>query len=1486
MIDSPLLHVSSRCCLLFACLVAAAPTAWSQFDSRFQTEDVFMLAPRSLQRLLTEGTTAIEEGRFSDGVAALGAILQEDSPEITEDLRGQDFFLTRPVRGNYTQSIKGAAIEQLNRLPPEGRRVLELQFGVKASQLLKEAVESRDLQAIGEVARRYIHTSAGYDAMAIIAQWKLNEGFPLVAADVLQSLLDYPAARQRFGVKLAGVAAMAWLQAGNKTRAASTLKLAARDFPGQSLTIKGRQWPVEDWQGILSTLESGANDAWTDKTASDWMTAGGSPARNATSNVGLPLPNERWEWFIHSSRPEGIALREMEEQLQKNDSTILPKLELRTVDQTVISRSNDSSLVGIDLRTGMLVWRRSSIGGVAPLKRLAWESGEKALSNELLGRVWGSTAFGRISCDSQRCYHVVQGESEVEASRGMIAESSNRLEGISIARQGAIIWSVGGENGDEPTLAEGYFLGPPLPYGGQLYCLVEINGEVVLAVLDPETGKLQWQQQLATAPMVSVKLDRSRQSQGLTPSIADGVIVCPTGIGGVVAVDLLTRSLRWGAVYPVVGHGRAGMGFPGGVFGSVEYDPLQNRWHDEALVVDRGIIAFTPPESDLLLCFDLLSGEQLHSRKRGRAIYIAGIDGSRLVIVYPSSVLAFDIESKHTQWEAIFPEGLRLAGKGVWQDGSLLLPLTDRQLVQIDLKTGKITDQTSVAQPLGNLFAHQGQLLSVGPTSITAYHTRSELQRQVEERLSQNPEDIWALNHQSQLLLSDGKTMEALQKLLAAYEKNPEDDDTRYFLADTMLVGLKEDFSRFLPFADRLDPVVQSTPQQWLQYLQLLAQGNMEQGDHLAAFSRLWELIKERHAAFVAGALFRPSEVVLSDRHRVDLDSWLSTELGRCYDACSASEQEEIDRAVAAEMERLGGTIQPVRRQLLRYLAHVSVANEQNFQLAEALLSRGEQTSAEQILGWLNAGSDPETRQLATEWLRRPVESDSGLAAALDASALQQRWKTGVVMHEPADEAIYSIGRPIDVISERFGRPDLSIAVSDRSLALSDLDGNPIYNLAFRQATSDLTGTFMRAEVYGGLILVETVSELLAFDFYRGFERDAGQSLLWRYSFDDTAPQETFQQPAHMLLSNDEPLGIQIQLRKSENRKFAAVGPLTASVKVVQSGGTLIGLDPYSGRKIWSREGYLDNVRLSGSPDQHELIVVTPLKGEIEWIDSRDGRKIRTSDYLVKEMQDRIEDKSLNPWNHWFSYRDWQVDYRVEETSSNVMLRVWNPREQKILFEKYFPKNARVTRGSGHLLAAVDPGGKVTVVDLKRQSWHEHEVVADRELASASLIEFAGFAVILNNRTANSQRLLPAQSDVLANGFAYGINLETQEFAWSTAGRLTNMAVPLLQPRNSPYMVAYQSIPQRTGGMLTSLILLDVRTGEIVDTISELGGREAKSFAMRLRPERDQIAVALGERNFKFQITDLDRPPEPVVYYGTGFSRTNAIIRDESSLFQ
>src|SRR5262249_51467120 len=125
----------------------------------------------------------------------------------------------------------------------------------------------------------------------------------------------------------------------------------------------------------------------------------------------------------------------------------------------------------------------------------------------------------------------------------------SRLVAIHLT-SGKVLWEVGGRGGKKEAgpLADSYFLGPPLPLGGKLYALLEQEGELRLACLEPLRGNPAWTQTLA-GPRTRLLLDGGRRLHAAPLALGEGILVCPTNAGAVVAVDLLSHSLLWAHAY-------------------------------------------------------------------------------------------------------------------------------------------------------------------------------------------------------------------------------------------------------------------------------------------------------------------------------------------------------------------------------------------------------------------------------------------------------------------------------------------------------------------------------------------------------------------------------------------------------------------------------------------------------------------------------------------------------------------------------------------------------------------------------------------------------------------------------------------------------------------------------------------------------------------------------------------------------------------------
>ncbi|MFO0900960.1 MAG: hypothetical protein U0836_26325 [Pirellulales bacterium] len=72
------------------------------------------------------------------------------------------------------------------------------------------------------------------------------------------------------------------------------------------------------------------------------------------------------------------------------------------------------------------------------------------------------------------------------------------------------------------------------------------RGDPAWSSLEAASGKQTWSQPLAVVERNIVE----SAAGGARVTYADGVLVCPTSAGAVVAVDLASRSLLWGYHYP------------------------------------------------------------------------------------------------------------------------------------------------------------------------------------------------------------------------------------------------------------------------------------------------------------------------------------------------------------------------------------------------------------------------------------------------------------------------------------------------------------------------------------------------------------------------------------------------------------------------------------------------------------------------------------------------------------------------------------------------------------------------------------------------------------------------------------------------------------------------------------------------------------------------------------------------------------------------
>ena len=438
---------------------------------------------------------------------------------------------------------------------------------------------------------------------------------------------------------------------------------------------------------------------------------------------------------------------------------------------------------------------------------------------------------------------------------------------------GSLAWTLGGlgtllksEDEEKVTSAarlteNSYFMGAPLPINGKLYALYERDGHLKMACLDPHkttvppavngrastpVPELLWVQNLGRANN-PLKQDSLRRFQSSFMASADGVIICPTNSGAVIAVDINARSLLWAHTYNA-GEARGEIGpggnlpgglrrqqFPGGGMGQ----PLPNeRWRSSNPIIVKGRVVMSAYDSDQVQCLDLRTGKLLWTENRQvEDAYVGGVVSGNVIIVGRNSVRAIkllgdkDEKTGKEKSVAAWKEPLKIgcpSGHGVpSKDGLYYLPVigdpdkpdsTVPAVWAINADTGVPKAKTAFRRKegnagsnqdsrlsLGNLLFHDGMMFSQSASELSAFPLIEVKKREMDALLTKNPNDPEGLTSRGELQLDDGKLNDAIADFKKAESNKPAEATMRkinlkLYIAYTEI--LRGDFaasSKFLP---------------------------------------------------------------------------------------------------------------------------------------------------------------------------------------------------------------------------------------------------------------------------------------------------------------------------------------------------------------------------------------------------------------------------------------------------------------------------------------------------------------------------------------------------------------------------------------------------------------------------------------------------------------------------------------------------------------
>lgn len=574
------------------------------------------------------------------------------------------------------------------------------------------------------------------------------------------------------------------------------------------------------------------------------------------------------------------------------------------------------------------------------------------------------------------------------------------------------------------------FLGAPLPLNGKLYVLIEQAGCVRLLCLDPKnlarapgpdpTPKpaLLWSQKLGK-PNNTLPQDSVRRYQGATLAMSEGILICPTNCGVVIAVDIMSRSLLWAHAYRVL---EANTGRRPPVQWNPDGTPIipsqlkTERWRSGGPIISNGRIILTAYDSTKLECLDIRTGKVLwYVNRDSNDLYVGGVVNDRVIVVGTNYVRAYHLtgEDKTTQkpklaWEtAAVPTP---TGHGALSRDAFYLPVRQDtagrdtttpagEIWAFNLETGQVKSKTAARKRndtnelakygIGNLVFQDGMVYSQSPWEVACYPQLEVKIAEMKKALDKNPNDPLGLLARGELYLDDGKLKEAVADFKSA-EKNNLPAEKRPVMREKLYIAytelLRADFNAAESFLKEYETLCEipadanespedkvrredETKRRKRLHYYLLARGRETQGrlgeafDHYLALANLGEGKQLLEMPDEPNVMMRP-------------DVWARGRIeSMIRRAATAEARKSLEERVIKEWDLVknGKDLPKLREFVAVFGPFFDSGREAQFKLADVLLStnnEGDAREAQTHLAQLRVSAeDPVIRARATEAL-------------------------------------------------------------------------------------------------------------------------------------------------------------------------------------------------------------------------------------------------------------------------------------------------------------------------------------------------------------------------------------------------------------------------------------------------------------------------------------------------------------------------------------
>lgn len=903
-------------------------------------------------KTLDKARKSIDDGRTDAALEQLQLVL--DHPE-------DSLVRTRSGRALSTRLI---ANRLLGSLPADDIDRYRLQHGDSARRLLDSAKSSSDVQILVEVATRYFHTAAGQEAADRLGTMYLDRGQFGMASRWYTLLWEFDSDVTQ-DARWRAKAALAFRESNQSERLEQLWPTTQDQEP---VLLAGRD--VGDFREWLETIPP--IEAPDRRAVEEWWTLYGNSDRTARLRGGTPVLIPRWSIPLTENQLIIEQLQDIADDLEDQQRAPVPTMYPITVNGQVAFRTLRGVQIA-DAVSGTALWQTREDWSPDQLLTRGLVSRYQPQSSDrhpLVNLLYRDAVFGLISTDGRRLFvlenHALMSQNQPGYSpwNGQIHHndrlrrdwSVNKLVAYDV-RGGHPAWEAGGTRFNEQLdlpLAGHYFYGPPTLDRDELLLVGENEErEIRLFGLDPESGASNWSQLIGYCD-AGIDQDLGRRWWISQVAARNGVVVVPTTTGWLVAVDRLNHSLLWAYRFSTPNENKGHR--PSAKQRSVvPYKSLNERWSPSAPIISGRFVVFTPPEENVIVCLDLLSGERKWQAPQSTFLYLAGVFDERVLLVGRQSITALALDTGTTIWTRPFDstDGTP-SGRGVAVDEDYLLPLTGGGLLTLAIADGTLKQRTFLPpdhQPLGNLLMYRGQLLSLNTFAITAYELRENLESQITAGRQQDETRAHAQLLQARLLKLDRKLPAALKILQSLNESSfqpHEAGEFRQLMFETLAELVQEDSEQAEQHLGELSKWADSKEQK-LRVRILAARFYRQTEQFAAAIDTYWKLLDT------------PDDYELeradSKRLYVRFDRWLSGELTELWNAADSNSRDLMTQRVASETQQATSIEQ--REQFLNRFGFHPLSSQVRLALLRSYLLANQLAEAEHHALVLHNNTDP-----------------------------------------------------------------------------------------------------------------------------------------------------------------------------------------------------------------------------------------------------------------------------------------------------------------------------------------------------------------------------------------------------------------------------------------------------------------------------------------------------------------------------------------------